>query len=438
MGDYLFNQNILILLSAWTTLLVFGYGHSLAKTGWQGKRLLTVAALDALLYVAIVQVVRAQFSLTNLPTAGYYLVFLLTTLALLNGCYFWRLSWRGRSLGLAAVLSSLLLIAASINSFYQFYPTVAAIFSTAPRSYSNRSLVVASGNLHTLRAGTILETRLFPQPAAQGTIYTVPIPGEASGFRARPALVYLPPAYNQYAANNLFPVLVLLPGIPGSPSDWLHGGNFASTMDSFAARHHGITPIVVLADQNGTFNNDTECVNSSRGNVETYLTVDVPAYIKRHFHAATAAANWAIGGDSEGGMCGAMLTLRHQDVYRHFLDMAGDPLPYLNNLAATLPVLFNGSRTAQQQHNIDWLLQHVPKDSGLTGQFLIGSDDSRKLRNELRHTYDLAVAHGVPASYQVIPRGGHDFATWSRAYQSALPVISYYLGATSCEGGCSR
>ena len=37
-----------------------------------------------------------------------------------------------------------------------------------------------------------------------------------------------------------------------------------------------MAPIIVMPDENGSFTNDTECVDGPRGNAETYITVDVP------------------------------------------------------------------------------------------------------------------------------------------------------------------
>jgi len=52
--------------------------------------------------------------------------------------------------------------------------------------------------------------------AAAGVVSTVVIPGSVSGFAARPAWVYLPPAALVRNPPAL-PVLVLLHGQPGSP-----------------------------------------------------------------------------------------------------------------------------------------------------------------------------------------------------------------------------
>ena len=92
----------------------------------------------------------------------------------------------------------------------------------------------------------------------------------------------------------------MLPGEPGSPADWTVAGNADTTADAFAAEHEGRAPIIVMPDPNGFLTEDTECVNSKFGNAETYLTVDVPAFARSEFGAATGADSLAIAGLSAG------------------------------------------------------------------------------------------------------------------------------------------
>ena len=79
--------------------------------------------------------------------------------------------------------------------------------------------------------------------ASRGVLTSTPIPGLRSGFAARDAKIYLPPAYFSDPRPQL-PVLVLLPGQPGTPQDWLGAGRLVRTMDAFAADRRGLTPVV--------------------------------------------------------------------------------------------------------------------------------------------------------------------------------------------------
>lgn len=435
MSNYLLNPNLLIVLSSLATLLFVVYIGFLPKAR-RRQKLGAAAGLAFVLLAVEIGLVAATFSLGNVPAAGFYIAYvfdLLVALMVLNR------DGRGPVIaGGAALLVVLLLLAITVNYYYQYYPSLAAIFGAKHQLYHSQSVTLTTAATG-FKEPVSLESSLPPPVGNQGSVYNLSVPGTVSGFRARQAIVYLPPAYKAASdSGKTFPVLVLLAGTPGSPSDWLHGGQLQNTMDKFAARHRGVTPVVVVADHTGDFTNDTECVDSSRGNAETYLAVDVPAAIKKDFHVSGSADNWGIGGLSEGGMCAAMLTLRHQNVYHHFLDMSGDPNPVLGPTAQTLSTLFAGSRTALKEHNVDWLLHNSSLDKKLTGQFVIGGNDNKRLVTKMRQTYELAVKKNVTASLIIIPGEGHTFKTWARGFNDTIPRLSYFVGATNCETTCLK
>jgi S-formylglutathione hydrolase FrmB len=156
----------------------------------------------------------------------------------------------------------------------------------------------------------------------RGVVVQLPIPGTRSGFDERDAVVYVPPAWFDRPRPAL-PVLMLLHGSPGFPSDWTRAGDADLTADAFARTHAGLAPILVLPDANGSFLADSECLDGAHGNIETYLTEDVPAFVVDRFGASDDPERWAIGGASMGGMCAMMLALRHPDRFRTFADFSG-------------------------------------------------------------------------------------------------------------------
>lgn len=431
MNDYLFNQNIVIILSGLAGLLSWLFVRRLLRAKLSWVKLAIGSGISLALIAAEVIATSELFGLNETPVAGYYLAFLCDAL-LVFIVVAWK-NWRAMAYGAAAFLAMVVLLGISINDYYQYYPTLGSIFGT-PYSIADTT-TTQSGEY---RQASI-ESRLFSHGQSRGEVSAVAMPGKVSHFPARDGYVYLPPAYfNKGLSGQRFPVLMLLTGVPGNPSSWLQSGILVNTLNNFAAHHDGITPIVVVADQSGSFLNDTECLNSANGNAETYLTVDVPNYIKQHYRALDSPANWGIGGFSEGGMCAAMLTLTHQNVFRHFLDLSGEPNPYLNDNNQTLPVLFHGSKTAQKEHNIDWLLKNKRLFPQLTAQFAIGSTDDRKLIKEMQFTYHEAESRRIPTSFEMIAYQGHDFGAWSQGFSDALPTLSYYLGATECQAACTQ
>jgi pimeloyl-ACP methyl ester carboxylesterase len=70
---------------------------------------------------------------------------------------------------------------------------------------------------------------------------------------------------------------------------------------------------------------DTECVDGGPGapQVERFLTVDVPTWVRQHFAVVARRTSWATLGLSAGGWCAAMAALRHPAQYGAAVVMGG-------------------------------------------------------------------------------------------------------------------
>ncbi len=112
-----------------------------------------------------------------------------------------------------------------------------------------------------------------------GSVVPVTIPEEASHFKHRGEVVYLPPAWFSSTPPPQLPTVMMIGGEFNTPADWLRAGNAVKTIDDLAATHGGNAPVFVFVDSGGAFNNDTECVNGSRGNAADHLTKDVVPYM---------------------------------------------------------------------------------------------------------------------------------------------------------------
>jgi S-formylglutathione hydrolase FrmB len=261
-----------------------------------------------------------------------------------------------------------------------------------------------------------------------GVVVSMDIPARYSHFPARPAQVYVPPAWFAHPRPKL-PVVVLLHGTPGGPEDWLDGGRATVTADAWAHDHGGVAPILVMPDINGTADGDTECVDSARGRAETYLSTDVPAFIRSRLVTRDVGHDWAVAGMSEGGSCAAMLALRHPAVYSTFGDyggLAGPRTGTTNDPAGTVDTLFAGSRDAFDQHEPARLLAggHFP---GLGGWFESGSDDGDPLA-AAKQLEPLSTAAGIDTHLVVVPRAGHSPDVWQTAFADSLPWLAGRFG----------
>jgi S-formylglutathione hydrolase FrmB len=159
--------------------------------------------------------------------------------------------------------------------------------------------------------------------AGTGRLVRLHLPGVASRID-RLGYVYLPPQYFEPAyAHVRFPVLELLHGDPGDPTNWIYGLRLPDVMD--AGIHAGrVGPMVIVMPATFSGKHGNDCANAAHGEQDdTYLSRDVPADIVEDFRVLPLGPNWGIGGLSDGGFCAANLALRHRGSYGAVASMDG-------------------------------------------------------------------------------------------------------------------
>ena len=177
-------------------------------------------------------------------------------------------------------------------------------------------------------------------PSGLGFTYAAPgwvtsVRGQVSGITAR-VVVWLPPEYALPAyARRAFPVVQLLGGYPGNVFGWMHGLDVVSAY--YRARAAGMPPAVLVATEvNVAGRADLECLDApGHPRVATWVTEDVPAFMRAHFRVAPPGG-WGLMGFSMGGFCAAYLALTHPDVYRAAVAING----YLVASSPQLPAAF--------------------------------------------------------------------------------------------------
>lgn len=248
----------------------------------------------------------------------------------------------------------------------------------------------------------------MPQHGRYGSVH---IPGTVSSFKARPAIVYLPPAALVQGAPRL-PVVVMLSGQgPGAaPANIIEAGRMASRLDELAEAHHGLAPIVVMPDQLVMSTNNPMCVDGPLGNSATYLTQDVPAWIDQHLHVATGPENWAISGFSQGGTCSLQLGASRPDLFGSLIDVSGQLGPILHDRAETIERGFTGDEAAYEAAQPVAILKKNAPYSTSAAFFVAGADDSR-YGPVLPTVADAAEAAGIDVTRRVLANSGHDWHT---------------------------
>lgn len=263
-------------------------------------------------------------------------------------------------------------------------------------------------------------------PAAGKTVQ-IDLPGTASGFDARQAWVYLPPAY--FADNAVpLPVIVLMAGQPGDPQDWLTGNRVPDVLDPFAAAHRGIAPVVVIPDVLGSTLGNPMCVDSSIAKVDTYLSKDVPAGIKQQLRVESDPKSWAVAGFSYGGTCSILMTTNHPDIYPTFVDISGELEPTLGSRDQTVQQAFGGNAAAFTAINpLD--LMKSKQYPGVAGWFTVGQDDAQFEPGQ-QTLFNAAKAAGMDVQFYEVPGAGHDWTAAQGGLQHTIDWLGTRLGIT--------
>jgi S-formylglutathione hydrolase FrmB len=333
------------------------------------------------------------------------------------------LSWARRAGALACAAVVGLAGLNQVNRYFQSYQSTRAVLG--PWLDTGTDFRTAAGrptDLVTAPPGRMLADVWTPPPnlPGSGTLSEVTIPGEVSHFSARKAWVYLPPAY-QAAPRPQLPLLVLLPGQPGSPRDWIDAGGVQKILDAYAAAHHGLAPVTVMPDATGSTIGNTLCMDSKLGNAETYLTADLRAWVTAHLQVAPPDQGWSVGGFSFGGTCAVQLAVRAPQLYRTFLDLSGQREPTLGNHKDTVKKAFNGDEAAFALADPVSILgrRRFPE---LAGRIVSGSAD-KEFTPQLTVVYWACRQAGVDVQMNVVP-GGHSWQVWRAGFAQQLPWIA--------------
>lgn len=309
----------------------------------------------------------------------------------------WRHAHRLRqrvAAGLLSALAALLAAGVAVNGYFAYFPSVGALLGQRATYQASAGEVAA-----------LLRSHRVPD---HGLVIRTEIPG---ALDARPAQVYLPPAWFT-SPRPALPAIELLHGTPGAPEDWTRAGFADVTATRWARAHHGVAPVVVMPDVNGSFTGDTECVDGRAGRAETYLGREVPRWVVAH---EDVRGPWAVAGSSEGGFCAAMLALRHPDRFVAFADFSGLDRPTHPRGARWLL----GSAAAVAAHTPAELLRSGPPTAGW---FEVGSSDNGSDRAVARLARAASDA-GLDTRLVVLRNAHHTWRVWRDSFEDALPWL---------------
>ncbi|MEF2975804.1 alpha/beta hydrolase [Subtercola sp. YIM 133946] len=337
--------------------------------------------------------------------------------------------WWRRVLSALAIVVIAAATAMSLNIDIGTYPTVDALLGISPFADSPLGTLAKAGPPPPAGQTIAAAWNAPADMPATGRVSEVEIPGTASGFVARPALVYLPPAALTAHPPGL-PVVITMSGQPGQPSDPLVSAHLIETLDAYAHAHHGLAPIVVAPDQLGAPDDNPMCVDGPLGNSATYLTVDVVDWISATLPVAPGPAGWGIAGFSQGGTCSIQLGGGHPQLFGSILDVSGELVPSLGDESTTVEQGFAGNSAAYlDAQPLTILKKHTPY-AGTFAVFSVGQND------DMYGPYALTVSQaardaGMTVTYFEAPGSAHDYTTATYAFARGFGLLADHFGLAS-------
>ena len=414
------------LITGWfpVTIVIVAIASVVLSVGWVDgawKWQLPIGIPISLVLTVLTAVAIHVFNLVpaEFPRSFYlwaWLIWFSVTLIVLGWT---RAHWVLRSFSVVALVFCIVAAFTVINQTYDYYPTLARLLGKNAANFADLPALKA------IRT----EVRRSGKLPAHGETIAVTIKGTVSKFDTGPSYVYLPPAWFKSPEPQL-PLIELIAGVPGDPSDWTRAGYADTNSTAFAERHHGLAPILVIPANNGLLTPDTECSNSVFGNAETYLITDVPNFMQANFNAAIGKHSMAVAGLSAGGTCASILALRNPKEFSVFASYSGYSSPtYINDdEQQTITQLYAGSRANYEAHNPEGLLK-ANRYTGTSAWFTAGQQDPQALASA-QQLAGLARKSGMAQVCLSTPAGGHDFIFWAAAFQDSLPWLSWKLGLT--------
>lgn len=410
-------------------------------TGWRSRRWRMVW-LPAATSLGVIAALGAHRCIGARAPQALYVWIGLFAMAMAVAILGWRgARWWRRGLSMLAVPLCLLWSLLVLNQWVGYFQTVQS-------AWNQFAAVPLPDQTDKATLTTLAANGAKP---AHGSLVSVQVPDDASRFQHREELVYLPPAWFASYPPPQLPTVMMIGGMINTPADWVRAGNAVDTVDAFAAAHGGNAPVLVFVDPGGSFDNDTECVNGTRGNAADHLTKDVVPYMISNFGVSPDPSRWGVAGWSMGGTCAVDLTVMHPNLFSAFVDIEGDLTPNTGTKDETVANLFGGDAAAWARFDPTTVIERHGRYTGVSGWFAISSGglpaphrdgtsvDASAMALAGRAAADpgnqaaaaaalcaLGRTHGIDCAV-VAQTGKHDWPTAGAAFAAALPWLTGQL-----------
>ncbi|MFF5445223.1 alpha/beta hydrolase [Streptomyces sp. NPDC012888] len=248
--------------------------------------------------------------------------------------------------------------------------------------------------------------------------------GAKSGFTGD-VWVWVPKEYHDPAyARSAFPVLISLPGGRGYPNNYWGTGpglGLQQAVTDGVAAGTSLPFVLVMPVINADSKNHFDGSDiPGQPRMGTWMTDDVPDFVRANFRTFTSRDGWAFMGSSSGGFGALKHVLKHPDRFKAVIASGVDTAPD--------SPLWKGDRRAMDANNPEKLAAKLIKEGGpdVWINFQIGTRESGRDKAErFMRAYTKGPVH---TRLQVVQDGEHNGKTYVRGMrEGSLAWISKVL-----------
>lgn len=254
-----------------------------------------------------------------------------------------------------------------------------------------------------------------PVDGLGGRVKKTELNGKISGVKGD-VLVWLPPQYDDPAfKDKKFPVVELIPGIPGTGKSWFQGLKAHEVLEPLM-KSGKVQPFVLVSPRAMLLGNaDTGCANiPGKVNADSWFSVDVRKMVADNFRVSEEARTWGVAGYSAGAYCAAKLAINHPDRYSAAVSLSGynDPGQEPSSLVAQDPEL-------RRTHNLKYLLKAAAAPPAVSLWMSGAEQDGYLSGTDLK-----AIAQGPTVVHAEKVTGGHNLDSWSKQLPQTFDWLS--------------
>ncbi|MEU9252793.1 alpha/beta hydrolase-fold protein [Streptomyces sp. NPDC048270] len=254
-----------------------------------------------------------------------------------------------------------------------------------------------------------------PVEGLGGRVQKTELDGKISGVKGD-VMVWLPPQYDDPAhKDRKFPVVELIPGIPGTGKSWFQGLKAHEVLEPLM-KSGKVQPFILVSPRAMLLGNaDTGCANlPGKVNADSWFSVDVRKMVVDNFRVSEEARTWGVAGYSAGAYCAAKLAINHPDRYSAAVSLSGynDPGQEPSSLVAQDPEL-------RRTHNLKHVLQTAPTPPAVALWMSGAEHDGYLSGTDLK-----AIAKSPTTVHAEKVTGGHNLDSWSKQLPQTFDWLS--------------